>query len=114
MSKGKIFWSVVGVLIAILGLTWFIQGSDFFLYKFWAPKYANVERKVFEGTVSYNQGMVQELQNMQFDYEKTTDKDAKAALGSVILHRVDAYGYDKLPSDLKMFVDKIKSSSSKY
>jgi len=103
-------WIVIGLvcLAALFGLTWLVQGNEFFLYKYFAPRQAAVEREVFEETKSYNDGMVQELQNMQFEYAKTTDVKAKDAMASIILHRAAAYDETKLPADLRSFIQDLK------
>ncbi len=101
----------LGILLflvpTVVILAWIIQGNDFFLYKVFAPQYEAVRRQVFEETKSYNQGMVQELQNMQFEYLKA-DQAHKDALASVILHRAADYDQSKLPADLKSFIDGLK------
>ena len=104
---GKIVGFGLLALVVILGLTWIGQGNDFFMYKVFAPATAKVQRQVFENTPSYNQGMIQELQNMQFQYEQV-DSAHKDALRSIILHRVAGYGEAKLPPDFQAFVDKLK------
>jgi hypothetical protein len=72
----KEFFSVLFVIcvfiVLSLGLGWIAEGNNFFLYKFFAPKYAAVQRQTFEQTKSYNQGMIQEMQNMQFQYEQAS------------------------------------------
>ena len=113
MSDTKVIvLTVLAVLVLGLGLTWIAQGNDFFLFKVFAPKYANVQREVFENTHSYNAGMRQELQNMQFEYEQA-DAAHKDALGSIILHRVADYDETKLPPDLRAFVDKLREDQKK-
>jgi hypothetical protein len=106
----KTVGAVVLVIVAILGLTWIAQGNDFFMYQYFAPKYEGARRQVFEQTRSFNQGMVQELQNMQFDYVKEKDPKAKAALASVILHRVSGYNLNDpiVPADLREFIEGLK------
>ena len=94
-------------IFVLIILTWFIQGNDFFMYKFWAPKYEGVRREVFEQTKSYNQGMIQELQNMQFEYVKA-DKEEQVALAEIILHRSADFPEDKLPSDLRIFIAELR------
>jgi len=103
--------TALAVLCAILALTWIVQGNDFFLYKAFAPKYEAARRETFEQTKAYNQGMVQELQNMQFEYVKA-DKAHKAALASIILHRAADYPEDKLPADLRNFIRELKRERS--
>jgi hypothetical protein len=97
----------IGVVLTLLGLTWAIQGNEFFMYKVFAPKYEQVRRETFEQSKAYNQGMVQELQNMQFEYVKA-DKEHQAALASVILHSAADYDESKLPADLRAFIADLK------
>jgi hypothetical protein len=106
----KYVLAVIGVLAGLLGLTWIFQGNDFFLYKAFAPKYEQVRRETFEQSRAFNQGMVQELQNMQFDYAKEKDANTKAALASIILHRASGYNLDDpiVPADLRSFISQLK------
>jgi len=86
--------AILGSLFGILVLTWIFQGNDFFLYKIFAPRQEAVRRQVFETSRAFNQGMVQELQNMQFEYLKQKDLEAKSALADVILHRAAGYNME--------------------
>ena len=118
-SIGKIIGYVVLCLVAVLALTWIFQGNDFFMYKYFAPRQVQVQREVFENSRAFNQGMVQELQNMQFEYVKEKDPQAKAALASVILHRASGYNMNDpiVPADLREFVEGLKqerTGSPKY
>lgn len=109
---GKIIGSVVLFFVAVFGLGWIIQGNDFFMYKVFAPKYEQVRRDTFEHSRAFNQGMVQELQNMQFTYTTEKDPDAKAALASIILHRASGYNMDDptVPAELRTFVNGLKDA----
>ena len=106
--------SVVLVMLAgaaVLAIPWVIQGNDFFLYKVFAPQYESVRRDTFEQSKSFNQGMIQELQNMQFEYVKA-DNAHQSALSSIILHRVADYDETKLPSDLRRFISQLRQERS--
>lgn len=105
----KTFGIVVAVLAILIGIPWIFEGNDFFLYRYFGPKQEQVRRQVFEQTKSYNQGMIQELQNMEFDYKKEKDPEAKKALASIILHRAADYDESKLPPDLTQFIDQLKA-----
>jgi len=99
----------IGLFLAVIfAIDWIVTGNDFFMYKYWAPKQENVRRQVFEGTKSYNQGMVQELQNMQFEYAKA-DSAGKEAMASIILHRAADYDENQMPTDLYNFIQKLKN-----
>jgi hypothetical protein len=107
---GKIIAVCLLVVVLGMGLSWVIQGNDFFMYKFFAPKQEAVRRQVFEQTPSYVKGMVQELQNMQFDYVKEKNPEAKTALASIILHRASGFNLNDpdVPADLRAFISKLK------
>lgn len=98
-------------LVAIFGLTWLVEGNDFFLAKVFAPKQEDVRRETFEHSKAYRQGMVQELQNMQFEYEKAAPEH-KAALADLILHRAADFPEDDLPPDLAAFIHQLKLKRS--
>lgn len=104
-------WKPIGAIVLIVlglfALTWLAMGNNFFLYKFFAPKQEAVRRQVFEQSKAYNQGMVQELQNMQFEYIKAAPEH-KAALRSVILHRAADYDVNRMPDDLRAFIQELK------
>lgn len=106
MTTGKAIWYAILALVVITALGWFAMGNEFFLYKFFAPKRAAVERQVFEGTPSYNQGMIQELEKMRLEY-KRADKTEKSLIAQAFVHKASGYGYDKLPSNLRMFYDEV-------
>ncbi len=113
----KTVGAIIGILVLILGLTWVLQGNDFFLYKYFGPKYEQTRRQIFEQSRAFNQGMVQELQNMQFEYIKASPEHKKA-LASIILHRAAGYNLNDpiVPADLSSFIEQLKreQTASKY
>jgi len=98
---------VIGLII-LFCVMWLVQGNAFFMYKVFAPQVEQVRRETFEQSKAFNQGMIQELQNMQFEYVKATDSQ-KDALASVILHRAADFDQSKLPSDLRSFIQQLKN-----
>jgi len=104
----KFILSIVSCLAVIFAIVWVVQGNDFFLYKVFAPQYEQVRRDTFEQSKAYNQGMIQELRSMQFQYEQA-GPEHKAALASIILHRMADYDVNKLPPDLYQFVNSLRS-----
>lgn len=103
----KIIGIVIGVVVLGIGASWAIQGSNWFMYDVFAPKYEASKRKTFEESKAYHEGTVQELQNMQFEYVKA-DEAHKKALASIILHRAADFPEDELPPDLKEFIQQLK------
>ncbi len=112
----KVVLSIMGVILALalfMGLGWVAQGNSFFMYKFFAPKQEQVRRETFEQSKAYRQGMVQELQNMQFEYAKA-DKEGKAAMKGIILHRAADVPPDALPQSLVSFIAELRTSATTY
>jgi hypothetical protein len=103
----KIFGVLLLVLIGIFGITWAFQGNQFFIYRVFAPQYANVQREVFEQTAPYNQGMAQDLRRLEEEYIKA-DPDHRAALGSLIVSTYASYDFRNLPPDLRNFYFEVK------
>lgn len=52
---------VIGFVVLITGVSFWTQGTDFFLYQMFAPKYEQVRRNTFEQSKAYTQGMIQQL-----------------------------------------------------
>ena len=106
----RIVGGAVLAVVLLVGLPWVFVGNDFFLYRYFAPKQEAVRRQVFENTKSYRQGMVQELQNMQFQYEQAAEAQ-KPGLRSIILHRAADVPPDALTPDLVAFLARLRSAS---
>lgn len=102
----------LAVLILSLGIGWVVAGNDFFMFKFFAPKEEAVRREVFKQSQAYNDGMMQELYQMQRDYLKAKSPEEKVALRSIILHRSDAYDVNMLPNDLRSFILRLRMEAS--
>lgn len=96
---------LVGLMV---GLGWFGAANNFLLYSFWAPKYADAQRKVFENTAPYNEGMAQDLYRMKEEYTLAS-KDSKNALRVQILQQFADYDTTKLPPDLQTFMYQLRS-----
>lgn len=105
----KAFGITVASIIGILGLTWILQGSDFFLTKFFAPRYEQVRRETFEQSKAYRQGTVQELEAQYLQYAGTKDEGTRDAIASIALHQVADFPINDLPAHLQTFVLELRS-----
>ena len=98
------------LLVVCFGGAWLVQGNDFFLYKVFAPKYEDVRRDTFEHSKAYRDGMVKDLQSMQFDYVRASAAE-KRGLAGLILQRAAGFPEDGLPGDLRAFLDDLRQQS---
>jgi hypothetical protein len=85
-----------------------MQGGDFFLYKFFSPKYENVKREVFENTQSYVEGARQELSTYKLDYARAKTAEEKTAIKFTVVHRFANIDENKLDPGLRDFLREMK------
>ncbi len=112
MIKEVTAWIAAIVVMAtiLIGVGIAVQGADFFIYQWLAPKREAARRHVFEESKAYNQGLQQELESMRFQYE-LADPSHRAALRSIILHRVADYDLSRLQPDMQQFVNQLKKEA---
>ena len=91
-------------LFALLAIGWIVEGNEFALYKFFAPKREEVRRQVFENTKSYSQGTIQELESFSIAYS-TADKAGKQNICSIVRHRMADFPEERVPGHLIGFVN---------
>lgn len=100
MKTSNVIGVVVLALLAILALSWLAQGNDWFMYKFWAPKYEKVRRETYEQTKSYKQGSVQRL-NELCRQVSTADEGHKPMLNDIISHEFAEWDANDVPQYLR-------------
>ena len=103
----KYLYSFIGFVV-FLGLVWFLALNNLLMTGFFAPRHEAVRRETFEQSKAYNQGMIQELENMRFEYIKSTPEQ-KQLLRGIIIHRAADFPSEKLPSDLYVFIQELKN-----
>lgn len=94
------------VVVAIGGGVWLAAANDLALRKVLAPAHEQVRRETFEQSKAYRQGLVQELENMRFEYTKAAPEH-KAALASIIRHRAAGAPEGAIPPDLSNFIKEL-------
>ena len=96
--------TVVLIIVALFGLSYLSYSG----YKFFAPRYTEVDNKVFHESQQYTDGMIRDLENLQMEYIKA-DANGKSAFRAIIIHRFSVYPEDKLPYDLKNFYNNLRN-----
>lgn len=102
----KGFCVTVAVLIAALALGWIVSANGLALFKVFAPMTEQVRHDTFRQSASYQDGMIQDLQDLQAQYMKT-DPVHKQALASIIKHRAAAISSAVLPPELNQFIKEL-------
>jgi hypothetical protein len=90
-------------LAAALGIGFGLQYFGLITTKFFAPKFESVRRETFENSKAYNQGMVQEIENLYVDYLKASPEH-RGAIGKIILHRTSDFDRSKLSPEIQQVI----------
>ena len=101
--------SVVAALLVVVlvgGIVFIAFAGEHFALawrEYFEPKHANVDRKVFEKTRSYNQAKVQELSKYRYEYLRAENEESKDAIASTVRHRFADYPMSEVPVELQNF-----------
>lgn len=104
MSTSKIIWTSIASFLGLLLLIFCLNYYSLVSFGFFAPKYAKVQRNVFENTPSYVQGKIQDLSNYKLQYEQTADTNNKSAIRAVIRSQFANFNTADCPDELKPFL----------
>lgn len=99
--------TVLGLAV-LLGIVWAGQGSDFFMYKVFAPRFEEVRREVFENTPSYVQGKNTYLARLRAEYE-VADGIQKEALRRLILSEAETIELENLTPGNRSFIHNLSN-----
>jgi hypothetical protein len=105
----RLIVSAVVLAVAVaLGLGWFVQGNNFFLYKVFAPAQEQVRREVYEQTKSYKQGSVQRLSTL-CDQVVSADDNHKTLLNAQIKQEFAEWNTGDVPDYLQACLNKARA-----
>jgi cytochrome c-type biogenesis protein CcmH/NrfG len=109
--RGFLGWSALTLLgvVALLGLSWGATANSFELFRVFAPRQEAVRRQVFKQSQAYNDGMANQLADLQREYANATDTAHKLLLLSSIYHRYAAFDDATLPPDGQMFLASVRA-----
>lgn len=112
MGTRAIVFSIIGVILGILALTWVVQGNEFFLLRVFGAPMENARYHAFKESQPYRDGLVSNLHNLQSQYVQA-DAAHQSALGGVILSTLGDSDESKLPPDLQQFIAKLRQDQLK-
>ena len=113
----QIIQYAAGVLLLIVVLMAITFGLGLFgleFKKFFAPKYEEVRREVFEETKSYNEGKAMEFEKLRLEYLREKDPAGKTALAHALLHKLADYDKTKLSLEQQRFLKKLEQQTINY
>jgi hypothetical protein len=93
----KLLFSIVAIGLVLFGL----QYGSLQNYKFFAPKYEDARREVFENTKSFRDGSARDFENLLISYLSANTEEGKQAILSVIRQRAYGVPQEQLPLEIK-------------
>jgi hypothetical protein len=94
--------SIMG-FVGVIALTWVLGFHSVIYTRVIGGAQEDARRHVFEHSKAYRDGVVQELQNMQFEYLRATPEQQQA-LAPIIKRRAASISQSELPDDLLIFI----------
>jgi len=92
----KIAGMSIGGLVALITIVFVIGLAGLGYRMFFAPRQANIDRKVFEQTQSYTHGKIQDLSKYYNEYQKADDLIAKEAIKQLIIQQFAQFDSNKV------------------
>ena len=104
--------SLLGI-IALFALGWAVQGSNFFMYKVFAPKYEEVRHDVFKHSQSFIDGKITHLSKLELDHASASSDTHRCAIRSMALREIATVkNTEQLPRELISWTSKLRGDKS--
>ena len=107
-------WLVLGTLgfaagiILIVGLTFGGAKLSLEVKRMFGTELESIKTDIYQQNKGFVEGTVRELRTLRVDYEKATPSQQES-LRSLILHRANELDWDRLPSDVREFLESIST-----
>lgn len=103
---------VVGVFITcvclLIGFAFGVPAIQLAVMRMYGTEFESVKTDIYRENKSYAEGTIRDLRELQVDYIKATDSQ-KEPLAGLILHRANELDWDRLPADVRTFLNELKA-----
>lgn len=101
MLNQKVFsWFLRMLLcVAVIGAT---AAAIYFgpeIHRHFGTRYADADREIFKGTVTYNEGVLDDLAKYKYEYDQAEDAVEKEAIASLVRSRFANFDKDRIEND---------------
>ena len=101
--------AILGGLVLFLALIFGLSYAGLAHYQFFAPKFQEAERKVYEETPSFLQGKEQLLTELRLEYQRARTDGEKENIKAMILNEASTVDLNKLRDrGLRRFVEDLR------
>lgn len=76
------------------------------IYENFGTRYANADREIFKNTVTYNEGVIDDLAKYKFQYDTAEDDIERAAIADLVRSRFANFDKSKIENEeLREFLE---------
>lgn len=104
MDVLKFVGGLVLCVALIVGAAFGIPALRLQVMRLYGTELESVKTDIYRENKSYVEGTVRDLRELQVDYVKANESQ-REALASLILHRANELDWDRLPSDVREFLE---------
>lgn len=101
--------ALVVVIALIVGGTFGAGYLGLAVYKTFGTQYESARTDIYRNNKSYVEGTLRDLRDLRVQYLAASD-DHKDAIRTLILHRAGELDWDRLPSDLRVFLNDLEAN----
>lgn len=94
--------STVGIILSIMLLIALIFGGGYLGLKFkqtFGKASKDIDREIFKSSVTYNEGVLDDLAKYKYELQKTSDAIEKSAIAELVNSRFVNYDVNKIEND---------------
>lgn len=103
----KVIGACVIAIGVIVGAAFGVPYLRLQVMRAYGTELESVKTDIYRENKSYVEGTVRDLREMQVEYVTANDSQ-REALASLILHRANELDWDRLPNDVRRFLNELK------
>lgn len=103
-----IFGTIIAIAV-VIGIGFGINYLNLLSYSFFAPKYEDARRNVFENTQSFVDWKNQEIDKYYMEFSRSDSDKEKKAISSVLIHSLAWVDEEKLGYTEKLYLNEMKN-----
>lgn len=104
----KVIAAFIATIGVLLGFAFGVPAVQLTVMRMYGTELESVRTDIYRENKSYVEGTVRDLRELQVDYVKATDSQ-KESLAGLILHRANELDWDRLPADVRTFLNELKA-----
>ena len=99
--KQKFLYQILRALLCVAAIG-AVSAAIYFgpeIHRHFGTRYADADREIFKGTVTYNEGMLDDLAKYKYEYDGAEDDIEKEAIASLVRSRFANYDKRRIEHD---------------